>query len=736
MNVDIDNPVGSLKPRAGYLQCGVSPSTASTTNAYVYSRTDGSENLILTDNNTIWSTRDCVTFSTITTGLGFNNIPNFATVRNKLWAVNGSTHVITWDGSTAGLLDGRAGTPSPAPPKSRYIAFWKERVWLARTTTDPSAVYFSALEDSSGNDIDPSTGSAAWPATNAIYVDQDGGSPIYGIAPFCDQMKVYKENGRWGISFNSQFDNAVVKDFSNPGTRYQASIVDHDGLQHFVGRDGIYASDCSQAKRISEAFNTKFGDVSQSNVDSSFKTWDTDSDFSAGSLSSATVSDGSVFIASRTAIIQDFDRGLGTWTCIPASDPGATIQSKCGVYNSTNTQFGSLVIGSYSASVTGNTPSDTGTLYIFTVAGTTIAQSGATIGGCTLGALSSGGSISTYTVSCSGQAGQSVYLHFTGNGTHLYSSSFTIGTTLTFQYLNTASEAINMLDNFQSRLFFSTGIWTSEIYNLVTVSSFSSFEAESSLSGGNIAYFVRVGTSATAITQNNYYSITPGALITGTTADIYIQVKASETAPSTLDASPELQNVTVNVVQGSGSNQQIYAISFLGNLYVSASTGTSATNNLVFKKSRSPNESWTLYDWRVGPMVNFTDRLYAASSDGRGINRMLYGTNDNGTAISWYWTSRDEAWGDPGVSKRLLEITGDLRSSTASNLMVGYSRDHGLTFTNSTFSATAAGRGTFRRFVNGGYASDYRLYIGGSTLDETAVITGLAGWAKMLNLRE
>lgn len=732
LNIVIDNPVGSFKPRAGFIQCGVSPSTTPYTTAYVYSRTDGSENLILSDNNTIWSTRDCITFSTITTGLGYNNIPNFALVRDKLWIVNGSTWVSTWNGSARFVLDGvNSTTPQPAPPKARYIAFWKERVWLARTNTEPSAVYFSALEDSGGNDIDPSTGSAAWPATNAIYVDQDAGSAIFGISPYCDQLKVYKDPGRWGIVFNSQFDNAVVKDFANPGTRYQASIVEHEGAQIFVGRDGIYASDCNQAKRISDAIQVKFDEVNQSNVDSSFKTWDLTGDFNAGTNSSTTISADSVFVSSISGVYADFDVGglvdtsSNPLVCIPRT--GYTIGDACGpIAGPVWPGF-----GPYTVRVFGDNAIDSGTMYIIKkVDGSTLAYTGGT-----LDVLASGSSPSTFTANTSAFSNTAVFLHFTGGGSHLYTSTFTIGPVLTFQYLNT-DRGLNWLDNIQSRLFFSSGVWTSEIYNLVSVSSFSTLEAEHTVNGGAVAYSVRVGTSSTAITQNAYSPITPGALITGTTSDIYIQVKATMTVVSTLDASPEIDYITVNVAQGSGSNQQVHSFSEDGKLYVSASTGASATNNIVFVKAKPSIDAWGIYDWKIGTMVAFGERFYSIASSHTAVNRMNFGTNDNGQPIHWHWTSRDEAWGDPGVKKYLLEITGDYRSGYASNLKVGYSRDFGTTFTEHTVAATNSGRGTFRLFVNGGNANDYRLRIRGSTLDETAVITGLAGWARILNLRE
>ena len=145
MNVVVDEPLGSLTQRNGYQTCGTIPSGKTATNLYEYAKNDGSRNLIVTDNITIWQTADCVVFSTIATGLSDQALPRFATVLDNLWIVNGSTWPIVWDGSVATYLDG-TGT-KPAPPKGKYISYWKSRVWIANTPTAPSSVYFSLLVD-------------------------------------------------------------------------------------------------------------------------------------------------------------------------------------------------------------------------------------------------------------------------------------------------------------------------------------------------------------------------------------------------------------------------------------------------------------------------------------------------------------------------------------------------------------------------------------------------------------
>ena len=69
---------------------------------------------------------------------------------------------------------------------------------------------------------------------------------------------------------------------------------------------------------------------------------------------------------------------------------------------------------------------------------------------------------------------------------------------------------------------------------------------------------------------------------------------------------------------------------------------------------------------------------------------------------------------------------------------VGYSRDSGGEFCGATpFSAASPGNGfgSKRLFVNGGNSFSYRFSICNDTLDETATITGITGWARPMLIR-
>ena len=741
LNVKIDDPAGSLKPREGYLSCGITPSGLKPTALYEYSSNSsgGVPRFIVTDSSTVWQTQDCVSFTTVTERLNGGVLPSFATVRDKLWIVDRTTHVITWNGSVEKQLDGTVSTPNPAPPRANYIEFWNERVWMARTSANPSGVYFSDLTDTLGNDMDPSTGTVAWPADNVIQVAQENGSPIYGIKVYRNALFVFKDNGIWRIDFNGPFDITVSKTLSSAGTRYQSSIVEMDNLLYFFGRDGFYAFDGDRAVRVSDDFRNKFDSISQNQSNTASNVWDTQADFELGTSSRTdTVSNsGSVAVSTYPATILNGDfesNDLTGWTCLPY--PSASTTTACGTHTGPSPMV--LLEGSYSAKCVTNQAGgalNDATISVFSVAGTTVASASA------CGTNLSG---TTYYFDASSFSGTSVFLHFKirdggGNGSDLYSSSFTARTRITYQCAESVyagGQGYTGIDNIQTFAYFSSGTHTSEIFNTVDISSWSTFEADSTLNGGTISYEIKVGSNTGAIAARAWSSISPGSLISGTSDQIYVQWRALLTATADNISSPYLDSVIINYIQGDGSAQSIYSYARNGNLYVSASTGTDGFNNIVFVKSKSPLNSWTLYDWKVGPMVTFNDRFYAGSSVDSKVYRMNYGTNDNGSAIPWYWQSRDETYGLPNIRKYLMEINLDYRKGTETALTAGYSRDEGSTYTSRSVSASGTGRGTSRLFMAGSNSTDYRFKVSGSTLDGTVTVLGLTGWARPAVLRE
>ena len=746
LNIVIDDPTGSIKPRNGYVECGRLPSGNNTTAMYEFVRSNGTRRLIVTDNENYYQTADCIAFTRFMLGQSATALPTFRTIRDELWTVNRATHAWVWTGSTTTLLDTRVGTPNPAPPRAAYIDYWKERVWMARTIAQPSSLQFSALTDSAGNDIAPSTGSLSWPAANVIYVDRDGGCPIYGIKTHRDNLYVFKgECGIFRIVFNNEFDISVEKTLASVGSLFHYSIVERDNFLEFVGPDGTYAFDGENAVRTSDKIPSRFSTIQQPSAGEASSVWTTQNDFGAGTSTAAittAVSAGDVQLSTNSAIIPNgnFETGsLSNWTCVAVSSAGtANSTVSCNVLSSGSPNHAGVsqpAQGTYSGwALLDRTGVNCGApfvqAYVIGVDGSTK----------TVKDQSSGVTIaSTQTIDTSAYAGETVFMKMAADcdsrATYLYSSTFVAKGDIT--YLASAGTfgtspvyvGFSVIDKIENTEYFAQGLYTSEIRSIVSVSSYSTFEVTQDLNGGSIAYEIRVGTNATGILSASYSSIIPGSVVNASTQHLSFQWRGTLVAPSNKKETPQINEVSINYLTGDISENSIFGINWNNRYCFSAASGTASTNNIVLCRAKAPTNTWTLYDWQVGPMVKFNNNFYAASSTGPAINRMDYGSNDGGAAINWYWTSRDESWGDYTRYKRLLELQIDFRKDSATSVKFGYSSDHGESWTDRTINMNGTGRATSRQFVNAGRNMDFRIRVANSVIDERATILGIIGWA-------
>ena len=729
-NVIVDEPQGSIKPRNGFTQCGKLPSGGIATYLHPYTKANGSIRLIVSDNTNYYETPDCITFTGISGTFSSTARPSMRTVRDVVFIVNGSTDAFTWDGSTRTILNGNAGTPNPAPPRCRYLEYYLDRVFCARTGAEPSAVYFSALTDSAGNILNPSTGSVSWPATNALYIDRDGGSPIYGLKAYRGKLYVFKNNGIWRVDFRNDFDITVIKTLASVGTRFNDAIVEEGGVIYFVGPDGIYAFNGDESIRISDKIQPTFDTIRQPTVNDSFKTWDTQSDFSVGNTTGTTVYvlAGSVILSTNSVSVTngDFETGLLTpWQCVVTSSETSRdcyIQAQ-----SANATLGDTA-GSWHGLVRG---ADGG--------GTPYGEAQLRNGGntTTLDTIEFGSTPSTITFNTTGQSTTTFMLKILVGDTYMLSSTFTAPSQVTlFGYRGYSGARIVLFDNVAGQSYQSTGTFTSEVYNTVTVSSWSTFESVYATNGGAIDYTIRYGSDTASVLAASFTAINSGNLINAATWQTFIQWRATFTAQTDLTTTPELKSVTITYSQGDVNSSPIYGLAWRNRYWISAATGTSSTSNIALVRSKYKKDAWMPMDLKIGPMVNYNDRFYAAASTHSALYRMDFGTNDNGAAIQWFWTSRSETWGNPYVKKTLFETNAEFKKGTAEVVKLGYSRDYGNNWTEKQINMSGTGFGTAKQNVNGGLSPEFRFRVYSSSADASAEIIGISGWAIPERLRQ
>ena len=787
-NVVIDQ--GGLKPRKGFTLCGELPSGNAGKTLFTYSKSDGSSQMIVSDNINYYETPDCLTFTRFKDAESNTAIADFAVVRNKLWVVNRSTHAFTWDGSTTTVLDGSANTPLPAPPKCSLIDFWKERVFCGRTASAPSGIAFTDITDSAGNDLDPSTGTLSWPATNVIQVGEESDGPIYGMKVYRDRLYAFKENLIYRIAFNSRFDISVERTASNVGTRYDKTIQEIDGVLYFTGPLGVYAFDGDKVMLLSKKLNTKFDTLRQPKNDEQFKSWSIASDFDDGTMLQISTIQVAGSMMIENSLTEDWESGVapgdiseyypewteqgttpnalyvgsntvdgGYWLEFKAQGSGQTrmVASSTPTYQSTSEtglQFdldiipGSNSIDAMKAFFMYTTDdhsylNETGYFLLIKTKPTVEIGLYKTTAGTEV-LISSTTSIDFDTAlekewQITRQDDGDIFVStngvqfLTGND-----SSFGTSIAMGFAFTNeiNVAQTGSQFRVYNIKVQESTGSWISDEFNAVTVSSWTAFEATQDNNGGSVLWQYRSGTGSANLKTKAWTAITPGVTPPIPSTDIFVQYQSSMTAAAdNFGNTPEIQDVTQNYSQGDFVSQPMYSGYVDKRYWVTVTSGSSSSNNMAMVKSRDLN-AWMFYDTQIGDITNFNDKWYALASTHSAIYRLENGTSDNGEAIRWNYETGDIEWGAPWVRKELQKITVEFRKDTAAGAKVGWSRDSGVSFTERDVNMSGTGRDSKTLFINGGNAFDFRFRVLDETLDESASILGVTGWARIYKVLE
>ncbi len=131
--------------------------------------------------------------------------------------VNGSEAMQSWDGGAGNF----STTNVSSAPVATFIDNFRTRVWAAKTSGNPSRVYYSSVADSSG--------AITWTSTDFIDVAPGDGEDITAIKNFSRAMHVFKNNYIYRIfSVNeSEPDPQIFV-----GTYSQESVC--------VAKDGMY----------------------------------------------------------------------------------------------------------------------------------------------------------------------------------------------------------------------------------------------------------------------------------------------------------------------------------------------------------------------------------------------------------------------------------------------------------------------------------------------------------------
>lgn len=167
----------------------------------------------------------------------FTFIPRGVVFNSKAVLTNGSETPMTYDNSTLLLIS------DVDAPKGRYIVNHKNRVFIASTSSFPSRLFWSHVNDET-----------QWePDSEEDVFPQDNGN-IVSIISFADSIVVFKNSGSTNAIYQvvGSFDQDVVgtPDFirrvdgtENIGIVAERSPVIHNGTLYFIAQTGLYSID-------------------------------------------------------------------------------------------------------------------------------------------------------------------------------------------------------------------------------------------------------------------------------------------------------------------------------------------------------------------------------------------------------------------------------------------------------------------------------------------------------------
>lgn len=163
--------------------------------------------------------------------------------QGPLFGVNGS-EIQQWDGVAAATSAWTAASGT-LPAGAKYLVYAGNRVFAAGMTS-----YAGVADPSSALVFTDLAKPRDWPAVNVVQFDPNDGEPITGIGVVGPYVLVFKPSKAWAVYDLDTGANRRLGE--NIGCNAHRSIVETPGGTLFLGADGIYLTDGSNARRISD----------------------------------------------------------------------------------------------------------------------------------------------------------------------------------------------------------------------------------------------------------------------------------------------------------------------------------------------------------------------------------------------------------------------------------------------------------------------------------------------------
>lgn len=271
-----------------------------------------------------------------------------------------------------------------------------------------------------------------------------------------------------------------------------------------------------------------------------------------------------------------------------------------------------------------------------------------------------------------------------------------------------------------------TFTFVSAVKNAPALSSWDTFSADTSLTGGSETFSLRAQNTIFTIDADvpAYSTIVNGAIPSIATGS-YFQVRDYFATTSTNGIS--LSDFTQNWFEGLASDKA-YATYHRDALWWAVTSGENATTNNRVLRYDLLNNGWLLYDIPMNGMYVRNQSLYFGSTTGGYIYKFGDVDNDNGSPINAYWKSKDFFADSPLVDKDFRNISVFGNSVQNSTMTLTYTID---ALTSASFSVPLykASRSLTRNTRNlpvGTNGTTINLKFGNNAADQPFEVYGAA----------
>jgi hypothetical protein len=166
----------------------------------------------------------------------------FLTYLDSCLRLNGTDGAKAWNGS-AWVTTGGTFDLANLPSGSKYAIEFKDRVYVAGSTSSPDRVDVSGIASATARTV-------SWTVGNKyiVFEQEDGGGGITGLSKVPGYILVFKKRTMKRYDGSS----AYPEDMVNQGAPSQEAIVTAGGMCFFINENGAWATTGGMPQKISE----------------------------------------------------------------------------------------------------------------------------------------------------------------------------------------------------------------------------------------------------------------------------------------------------------------------------------------------------------------------------------------------------------------------------------------------------------------------------------------------------